>query len=106
VAVEPESSRNLSGGPLGGHRIEGIGIGYPPPLFRSDLADRIEQVTDDEAREAARRLATTEGILAGFSSGANLAVALREAKALGPGTRVVTILVDSGLKYLAGDLYR
>jgi cysteine synthase len=106
VAVEPDASRNLSGGALGGHRIEGMGIGYPPPLFRGDLADRIEQVTDDEAREAVRRLATTEGILAGYSSGANLAVALREAKALGAGTRVVTVVVDSGLKYLAGDLYR
>jgi cysteine synthase A len=76
VAVEPDTSRNLSGGALGGHRIEGIGIGYPPPLFRRDLADRIEQVTDEEARAAVRRLAATEGILAGVSSGANLAVAL------------------------------
>ena len=106
VAVEPDTSRNLSGGPLGGHRIEGIGIGYLPPLFRADLADSIEAVTLEEAQEASRRLAATEGILAGISSGANLAVALRVAKTLGTGTRVVTILVDSGLKYLAGDLYR
>lgn len=106
IAVEPAGSRNLSGGELGGHRIEGLGIGYLPPLFRGDLADRIEQVTDEEARAAVRRLAVTEGILVGVSSGANLAVALREAASLGTGARVVTILVDSGLKYLSGDLFR
>ncbi len=105
VAVEPDTSRNLSGGTVGGHRIEGLGIGYLPPLFRRDLADAIEPVSIDEAQEAARRLATTEGILAGTSSGANLAVALLEARKLGPGTRIVTILADSGLKYLPGHLF-
>lgn len=107
VAVEPASSPALSGrGPLGGHRIEGIGAGFVPEICRLDLADEIVAVSDDDASETARRLARKEGILAGTSCGANVWAALRLARDLGPGRRVVTVMVDSGLKYLQGDLHR
>ena len=105
VAVEPATSRNLSGGPLGGHRLEGIGVGFVPPGARLDLADEIAAVTDDDAFAAARDLARREGLFAGQTSGANVVAARRLAAELGSGRRVVTILVDSGLKYLAGDLF-
>ena len=105
VAVEPATSRNLSGGPLGGHRLEGIGVGFVPPGARLDLADEITAVTDEDAFAAAREVARREGLFAGQTSGANIVAARRLAAELGPGRRVVTILVDTGLKYLAGDLY-
>jgi cysteine synthase len=105
VAVEPATSRNLSGGPLGGHRLEGIGVGFVPPGARLDLADEITAVTDEEAFATAREVARREGLFAGQTSGANVVAARRLAAELGPGRRVVTILVDTGLKYLAGDLY-
>jgi cysteine synthase A len=105
VAVEPATSRNLSGGALGGHRLEGIGVGFRPPAARLDLADDIAAVTDEEAFAAAREVARHEGLFAGQTSGANVVAARRLATELGPGKRVVTILVDTGLKYLAGDLY-
>lgn len=105
VAVEPAASRNLSGGELGGHRLEGIGVGFMPPRMRMDLADRIEAVSDEESFELARRLGAEEGVLGGITSGTNAAAALRVARRLGPGKRVVTVMVDSGIKYLAGDLY-
>jgi cysteine synthase A len=105
VAVEPASSRNLSQGPIGAHRLEGIGVGFVPPAARLDLADEIAAVDDDDAFAAARELARSEGLFAGQSSGANLVVARRLAEELGPGRRVVTVLIDTGLKYLAGDLF-
>lgn len=105
VAVEPAASRNLSGGELGGHRLEGIGVGFLPPRMRMDLADGIEAVSDEESFELARRLGAREGILGGITSGTNVAAALRVARRLGSGKRVVTVIVDTGLKYLAGDLY-
>jgi cysteine synthase A len=105
VAIEPATSRNLSGGELGGHRLEGIGVGFMPPGARLDLADDIAPVTDEDAFATAREVARREGLFAGQTSGANVFVARRLAAELGPGRRVVTILVDSGLKYLAGDLY-
>jgi cysteine synthase len=105
VAVEPATSRNLSGGPLGGHRLEGIGVGFVPPGARLDLADEITAVADEDAFAAAREVARREGLFAGQTSGANVVAARRLAAELGPGHRVVTILVDTGLKYLAGDLY-
>ena len=104
VAVEPATSRNLSGGPLGGHRLEGIGVGFVPPGARLDLADEITAVTDEDAFAAAREVARREGLFAGQTSGANIVAARRLAAELGPGRRC-TILVDTGLKYLAGDLY-
>jgi cysteine synthase A len=106
VAVEPATSQHLSGGQLGAHRIEGIGPGFVPGIMRMDLVDEIASVSDEEAHEMARRLAKEEGILAGISSGANVLVALRVAETLGPGHRVLTIAVDTGLKYFEGDLYR
>jgi cysteine synthase A len=105
VAVEPATSRNLSGGALGGHRLEGIGVGFVPPGARLDLAEEIVPVADDEAFEAARETARREGLFAGQTSGANLVAARRLAAELGPGRVVVTVIVDSGLKYLAGDLF-
>ena len=107
VAIEPATSRALSGiGTFGGHRLEGIGPGFIPAIYRADLADQIIAVSDDDAYQTARRLAKTEGIFGGITSGANVWAALQLARQLGPGRRVVTVIVDSGLKYLQGDLYR
>lgn len=106
IAVEPAESAVLSGGPSGSHRIEGIGIGFIPPLWRPELVDEIQPVSTDEARSMARRLAREEGIFAGISTGANVTAALRVAQSLGSGATVVTLAVDSGLRYLSTDLYR
>ncbi len=107
IALEPATSRALSGqGPYGGHRLEGMGAGFLPSICRLDLADEIVAVTDADAMATARRLAREEGIFGGTTSGANVWVALRRAAALPPGSRVVTLVCDSGLKYLRGDLYR
>jgi cysteine synthase len=106
VAVEPAESPVLSGGEPGGHRIEGIGAGFIPPLWNRSLIDDVIPVSTAEAEAMARRLAREEALFAGTSSGANVVVALREAVALGPGGTVVTILADTGLKYLSTDLFR
>ncbi len=106
VAVEPASSRHLSAGPLGGHRIEGIGPGFIPKIMRTELVNEIIPVTDEDAYNAARELARTEGVFGGISSGANVFAALEVARELGPGHRVVTVIVDSALRYLQGDLFR
>jgi cysteine synthase len=105
VAVEPGESAVLSGGPPGTHHIEGGGIGHRPPLLSPADYDEVIAVPEAEAFEMARRAARAEGIFSGPSTGANLAAALNVARRLGPGHRVVTIQVDSGLKYLAGQLY-
>ena len=105
VAVEPAESAVLSGAPTGAHRIEGIGIGFLPPLWQRDRVDDIEQVRSDEAQEMARRLAREEGIFAGTSTGANVVAALRVAETLPAGAQVVTIAVDSGLRYLSTAPY-
>lgn len=104
-AGEPDTHQNISGGPMGGHRIEGIGIGFLPKIMRMDLADEIITIKDDDAYETARALAGKEGILGGISSGANVFAALQLARELGPNRRVVTVIVDSGLKYLKKDLF-
>lgn len=106
TAVEPAESAVLSGGPTGSHKFEGIGIGFMPPLWEPDQVDEIQIVTTDEAIAMARRLAREEGLFAGASSGANVVAALRVAERLGPDATVVTILCDSGLRYLSTDLYR
>src|SRR5688572_16054899 len=106
VAVEPAESAVLSGKPSGSHRIEGIGIGFMPPLWQPELVDQIETVSTDDARAMSRRLAREEGIFAGISTGANVVAALRVAQSLGSDATVVTIAVDSGLRYLSTDLYR
>ena len=107
VATEPATSRALSGkGPLGGHRLEGMGAGFVPAICRLDLADEIISLTDEVAYETARQLARREGIFGGITSGGNVWAALQRARQLGRGHRVVTVIVDSGLKYLQGDLYQ
>jgi len=105
VAVEPEESAVLSGGPSGTHKIEGTGAGFVVPLWIETLADEILTVSTDEAMTMARRLARHEGIFAGTSTGANVAAALRVADRLGADHTVITIAVDSGMKYLSTALY-
>ncbi len=105
VAIEPAESAVLSGGSPGIHRIEGGGPGFWPPLLRPEDFDEVLTVSSDDAFAMARRAAREEGLWSGPSTGANLLVALDLARRLGPGKRVVTPLADSGLKYLAGDLY-
>lgn len=105
VAVEPEESAVLSGKPSGSHKIEGTGIGFVAPLWTPAVADEIQTVSSQEAMATARRLAREEGIFAGTSTGGNVAVALRLAERLGPGHTVVTLAVDSGMKYLSTALY-
>jgi len=104
--VEPAESAVLSGGQPGPHKIEGVGIGYAPPLWEPSLVDEIVAVPTDDAKEMARRLAREEGLFAGTSSGANVIAALQVAERLGPGAKVVTLMADSGLKYLNTDVYR
>ena len=106
VAVEPAESAVLSGGLPGAHRIEGIGIGDRPPMWDPGLVDEVIPVPSDDAEEMARRLAREEGLFAGTSSGANVLAAIDLGRRLGPGARVVTLLVDSGLKYLSTPVYR
>ena len=105
-AVEPAESAVLSGQPSGSHRIEGIGIGFLPPLWEPDKVDEIIRVSTAEAQTMARRLAREEAIFAGASSGANVAAAEQVAQRLGPGSVVATIIVDSGLRYISTDLFR
>jgi cysteine synthase A len=106
VVVEPAESPVLQGGPAGPHNIEGVGIGYVPPLWAPELVDEVVAVGTDEAKAMARRLAREEALFAGTSSGANVVAAIRIAARLGPGARVVTLLADSGLKYLSTDVFR
>ena len=107
TAVEPLNVRNISGGDVSGtHKLEGIGLSFVPSIFRHDLVDRVVAVSDQDAQQSARDLARYEGLLGGYTSGANLWAALQRAKVLGPGKRVVTVIIDSGLRYLNGDLYR
>jgi cysteine synthase A len=105
VAVEPDESAVLSGRPSGSHKIEGIGAGFVVPLWSGALADEIQTISTQEAMATARLLARQEGIFAGTSTGGNVAVALRVAERLGPGQTVVTVAVDSGMKYLSTPLY-
>lgn len=105
VAVEPEESAVLSGRSSGSHKIEGTGAGFVVPLWSETLANELQTVSTDEAMATARLLARHEGVFAGTSTGANVAVALRVAERLGPGHTVVTVAVDSGMKYLSTALY-
>ncbi len=106
VGVEPAESAVLSGKPTGSHRIEGIGIGYIPPLWNPKLVNEIVPVSTDEAKAMSRRLAKEEALFVGTSSGANVVASLKIAKKLGPDATVVTLMVDSGLRYLSSDLFR
>jgi len=106
VAVEPAESAVLAGKPGGSHGIDGIGIGFVPPLWEPEEVDELMAVSTADAKAMARRLAAEEGIFAGTSSGANVVAALRVAERLGRGATVVTLLVDSGLRYLSTDVFR
>lgn len=106
VAVEPAESSVLLGGQPGPHKIEGVGIGYTPPLWEPSLVDEIVAVKTEDAKEMARRIAREEALFSGTSSGANVIAAIRVAERLGPGAKVVTLMADSGLKYLSTDVYR
>jgi len=105
VAVEPGESAVLSGGSAGPHKIEGVGVGYVPPLWEPSLVDETVAVSTDDAKAVARRLAKEEGLFAGTSSGANVVAAIRLGRQLGPKATVATLMVDSGLKYLSTDVY-
>lgn len=100
VAVEPAESAVLSGRPAGAHKIDGIGAGFVVPLWHEGIADRIERVSTGEARAMALRLAREEGLFCGTSTGANVVAALRLAEEMPAGTTIVTIMCDTGMKYL------
>ena len=106
IVVEPAESSVLLGGPAGPHKIEGVGIGYTPPLWDPTLVDEILPVKTDDAKAMARRLAREEAVFAGTSGGANVVAAIQVAERLGRGAKVVTLVADSGLKYLNTDVYR
>jgi cysteine synthase A len=105
IALEPETSAVITTGKAGPHHVEGIGAGFVPPHLRREVYDESRPVNEEEARAVARRLAREEGIFAGVSTGLNVAAALRIARDLGPDKVVATVAVDTGLKYLAGDLF-
>ena len=107
IAIEPLHVRALSGGDISGrHKLEGIGSGFVPKICRLDLADEIIAVSDEDAIATARALARQEGIFGGTTSGANVWTAIQRARKIGAGKKIVTLVVDSGLKYLNGDLYK
>jgi len=105
VAVEPTGSPVLSGGEPGPHKIQGIGAGFIPKVLNKKVVDRVVTVTDDEAYQTAKRISKQEGILVGISSGANVFAAQKVAEELGPGKNVVTILCDTGERYISIEKY-
>ena len=106
VVLEPAASAVISGHAAGAHHVEGIGVGFVPPLLEREAFDEVRAISESEARAMARRLAREEGIFAGTSSGLNVVGAIQVAQKLGEGHTVATVACDSGLKYLAGDLYQ
>ena len=105
VIIEPASTAVISGGEPGTHGVEGTGIGLIPPLLDADRYDEVRAIDEVGGRAMARRLAADEGLLAGTSTGLNVTAAIDLAVELGAGKTVVTVACDTGLKYLAGDLY-
>ena len=105
VAVEPKESAVLSGGPTGTHKIEGVGAGFVVPLWHASIADEIAAVSTENAMAMARRLARTDALFAGTSTGANLVAAIDVGKRLGKDATIVTVMCDSGIKYLSTRLY-
>jgi cysteine synthase A len=106
IALEPATSPLLTQGKAGPHRVEGTAPGFWPPHLKKDDYDEARAVDETRGRESARRAAREEGIFAGTSSGVNITAALDLARELGPGKVVATVACDTGLKYLAGDLYK
>jgi cysteine synthase A len=106
IAVEPKESSVLSGGKPGPHKIQGIGAGFIPEVMDVDLLDGIVKVNEEDAKRMAKRLAREEGLLVGISSGANVWASLQVARKLGKGKTVVTVLADTGERYLSTDLFR
>jgi cysteine synthase A len=105
VVFEPASTQVISGRQPGEHHVEGIGVGFVPPLLERDRFEEARGIEEADGRVMARRLAAEEGLLAGTSSGLNVEGAIRIARELCPGHTVVTVAVDTGLKYLSGDLF-
>lgn len=106
IAVEPLHVRNISGGDTAGkHKLEGIGLSFVPSILRKDLIDDVIAVSDENAYQTAKELAKKEGIFGGATSGANVWASIQRAKTLGAGKKIVTVIIDTGLKYLQGDLY-
>jgi cysteine synthase len=105
VILEPASAPLISKGLKGSHKVEGIGVGFVPPLLQRDSYDEVIAIEEEEARAMANTLAREEGILGGTSSGLNVVGALRVAKTLGKGKRVLTVICDNGLKYLNQGLF-
>jgi cysteine synthase A len=105
IAVEPSGSPVLSGGEPGPHKIQGIGAGFIPKVLNRAIIDRVMTVTDDEAYQTAKQLSKKEGLLVGISAGANVFAAQKVAQELGPGKNVVTILCDTGERYISIEKY-
>lgn len=105
IAVEPANSPVLSGGTPGAHKIQGIGAGFVPEIYDKNVVDKVMQITDDEAYEGAREIASKEGVLVGISAGAALMAALKTAKEIGKGKKVLAIAPDGGEKYISMGLY-
>ena len=105
IAVEPATSPVLSGGDPGPHKIQGIGAGFVPKVLNRKILDRVVTVTDDEAYQTAKQLSKKEGLLVGISAGANVFAAQKIAEELGPGKNVVTILCDTGERYISIEKY-
>ena len=105
VAVEPEKSPVLSGGEPGPHKIQGIGAGFTPDIYDASVVDEIIKISDEEAFDIAKRMAREEGILVGISTGANIAAAIKIAKKIGKGKKIVTVAPDGGEKYISMGIY-
>lgn len=105
IAVEPAGSPVLSGGEPGPHKIQGIGAGFVPKVLNRTILDRVMTVTDDEAYQTAKQLSKKEGLLVGISAGANVFASQKVAQELGPGKNVVTILCDTGERYISIEKY-
>lgn len=105
IGVEPKKSPVLSGGVPGPHKIQGIGAGFIPKIYNASVVDKIVTIADEEAFEGARKVAKDDGILIGISSGANVYAALKLAKEIGPGKKILTIAADGGEKYISMGLY-